>query len=182
MYCGSNKTAIASQRQLSDAMMRLIREKPYAEITVSELCRTAGISRQTFYTLFTSRENVMTFSLQQQYCFEPRLPEDGIPSVCKRERLRAFCRGYSEYLYHNRELLRILADNRIDHLLYDSLYKTLDQCLGRETDPDIRSYAVNFYAGGISCVARQYAEEGCVADARRLEELLYILFSGEVFQ
>ena len=105
-----------------------------------------------------------------------------MPSSCKRERLRAFCRGYSEYLYHNRELLRILADNRIDHLLYDSLCKTLDQCLGREADPEIRSYAVNFYAGGISCVARQYAEEGCVADAVRLEELLYTLFSGELFR
>ena len=38
MYCGSNKTALQSQRQIARAMMALIREKPYAQITISELC------------------------------------------------------------------------------------------------------------------------------------------------
>ena len=55
MYCGSNKTALQSQRLIAEAMMELIREKAYSQITISELCKTAGISRQTFYTLFTSR-------------------------------------------------------------------------------------------------------------------------------
>ena len=68
MYCGSNKTALASQRQVAQAMMQLIQEKPYSRITISELCKTAGISRQTFYSLFTSRENVMIFTIQAQYC------------------------------------------------------------------------------------------------------------------
>ena len=75
MYCGSNKTAMASQRQIAEAMMRLIQEKPYAQITISELCKSAGISRQTFYTLFSSRENVVTFTLQAQYCYAPELPQ-----------------------------------------------------------------------------------------------------------
>ena len=64
MYCGSNKTALMSQELISRAMMRLIQEKPFTQISVSELCKTAGISRQTFYSLFTSRENVMVFALQ----------------------------------------------------------------------------------------------------------------------
>ena len=67
MYCGTNKTALQSQRQIAEAMMALIQQKPYAQITVSELCKAAGISRQTFYTLFTSRENVMVFTLQANY-------------------------------------------------------------------------------------------------------------------
>lgn len=182
MYRGSNKTAVASQRQLADALMQLIREKPYSEITVSELCRTAGISRQTFYTLFTSRENVVVFTLEQQYGFSPALPKMREPdAACRQERLRAFCRGYSEYLYHNRDLIRLLAENHIDYLLYDSFYQSIDRCLRAETDPCIRRYAVNFYAGGISCIARQYAQEGCATGSRQLEELLYVLLSGEVF-
>ena len=63
MYCGNNKVALSSQRQIAQALMQLIDEKPYQDITISELCKTAGISRQTFYTLFTSRENVVTFTL-----------------------------------------------------------------------------------------------------------------------
>ena len=75
MYCGTNKTALQSQKQIAEAMMALLGEKPFSQITVSELCKAAGISRQTFYTLFTSRENVMVFTLQAQYCDGPELSE-----------------------------------------------------------------------------------------------------------
>jgi len=183
MYCGSNKTALASQRQLAEAMMRLIREKPFSQISVSELCKAAGISRQTFYTLFTSRENVMVFTLQTRYCDAPEMALPHRRASDSRQALRLLCRSYSEYILNNRALIKLLVDNRIDHLLYDSFFEALDACdcfLGG-IDPCTRRYAASFYAGGVSCVARQYAQEGCQADAGRLEGLLMSLFSGELF-
>ena len=182
MYCGSNKTALASQRQIAEAMMRLIQEKPYAQITISELCKTAGISRQTFYSLFSSRENVVVFTLQAQYCNAPEPPQ------LEREAdgngvMRQLCRGYSEYILQNRNLLRLLVENHIDHLLYDSLYEALEACgcFFRTADPCLRRYAASYYAGGISCLARRYAQEGCATTAHELEELLMTLFTGKLF-
>ena len=184
MYCGTNKTALTSQRQISEAMMRLIRQKPYAQITVSELCREAGISRQTFYSLFTSRENVMVFTLQARYCYAPAMPDPPDARRAEAHRgVRQLCRGYSEYFLNNRALLKTLVSNRIDYLLYDSLYGALDGCgcfLNR-LDPRARRYAVSFYAGGLACAARRYVEEGCVASADELTELLYALFTGAAF-
>ena len=109
MYCGNNKTALQSQRQIAGALMALIREKPYAQITISELCKAAGISRQTFYSLFTSRENVVVFSLQANACEAPEIRH--AEDVCDRgDALRFLCRGYSEYMLHNRELIKLLVD------------------------------------------------------------------------
>lgn len=183
MYCGSNKTALASQRQVAHAMMELIQEKPYAQISVSELCKAAGISRQTFYSLFTSRENVVVFTLQAQYCCHLNA-ETSAHSACRGEKLRDLCRGYSEYLVRNRNLIKLLVDNRIDYLLYDSFEDALNSsdCIFGETDPCLRRYASGFYAGGISCVARQFAHEDCSAGVDQLEELLLTLFTGKVFQ
>ena len=181
MYCGNNKTALASQRQISDAMMRLIREKPFAQITVSELCREAGISRQTFYTLFTSRENVVVFTLQAHYCDAPRMVN--YETGDRAHGLRALCRVYSEYMQSNQRLIKTLVDNHIDYLLYDSFFDALESCdcfLGG-VDPCTRRYAASFYAGGVSSVARRYAQEGCSTSADRLEELLMTLFSGRLF-
>ena len=180
MYCGSNKTAMASQRQIAEAMMRLIQEKPYAQITISELCKSAGISRQTFYTLFSSRENVVTFTLQAQYCYAPELPQFKTEEACS---LRQLCRGYSNYIFRNRDLLRLLVENRIDYLLYDSLYEALEACdrFLNAVDSCTRRYAASFYAGGVSCVARQYAQEGCATSPDQLEELLMTLFTGKLF-
>ena len=180
MYCGSNKTALQSQRQIARAMMALIQEKPYAQITVSELCRAAGISRQTFYTLFTSRENVVVFTLQAQYCDSPEiaLPGEGERGGA----LEWLCRAYSEYILKNRRLIKLLVDNRIDHLLYDSFFEAMDSCdcFMAQADPCVRSYAASFYAGGIACVARRYAQEGCTTTADELRALLETLLTGRL--
>ena len=182
MYCGTNKTALQSQRQIAEAMMALLREKPFSQVTVSELCKSAGISRQTFYSLFTSRENVMVFTLQANYCSGPEIsaPE---PAAERRDPLRWLCRGYSEYMLRNRALIKMLVDNRIDHLLYDSFFEAMDrcECFLPKVDPCTRSYAASFYAGGIACVARRYAQEGCMSSADQLEALLMTLLSGRLF-
>ena len=87
LYCGTNKTALASQDQIANTLLALMKEKPYDEISVSELCRCAGISRQTFYSLYQSKENVVIRILQNYYCYMPaeHLPENeldpGDPSL-----------------------------------------------------------------------------------------------------
>ena len=182
MYCGTNKTALQSQRQIADALMALLAEKPFAQITVSELCKAAGISRQTFYTLFTSRENVMVFTLHAQYCDGPELSElEHI--ACRGDMLRWLCHGYSEYMLRNQGLIKLLVDNHIDHLLYDSFFEAMDscECFLPKADACMRSYAASFYAGGIACVARRYAQEGCASSADHLESLLMTLLSGRLF-
>jgi AcrR family transcriptional regulator len=182
MYCGTNKTALQSQRQISEALMALMGEKPFSQITVSELCKAAGISRQTFYTLFTSRENVMVFTLQANACDAPALTAPERPG-CRGELLRRLCRTYSDYLLRNQALIRLLVNNHIDHLLYDSFFESMDRCdcFLPKADPCTRSYAASFYAGGIACVARRYAQEGCESSARELEALLMTLLSGSLF-
>lgn len=181
MYCGTNKVALQSQKQIAEAMMALLGEKPFARITVSELCKEAEISRQTFYSLFSSRESVMEFALQARYCegLDIAAPERGREETP----LSQLCRSYSGYILQNRGLIKMLVDNRIDYLLYDSFYDAMDscECFLRGADPCTRSYAASFYAGGIACVARRYAEEGCCSSADQLEELLETLLSGRLF-
>ena len=182
MYCGTNKTAVSSQRQISQTMLALLAEKPYEEITICELCKAAGVSRQTFYSLFTSRENVIVFTLQEAYCYAP--DESALthpaPGCCS---LRMLCRGYSDYILQNRDFLRLLVANHIDYLLYDSIFEALNacDCFFTQEDEALRLYAVSFFAGGISSIARSYAAHGCRGTARDLENLLYTFFAGRFF-
>ena len=182
LYCGTNKVARQSQKQIAEAMMALLGEKPFSRISVSELCKAAEISRQTFYSLFSSRESVMEFTLQARYCegLELSMPEQA-PE--KGDLLPWLCRSCSGYILRNRALIKLLVDNRIDYLLYDSFYDAMDscECFLRGEDPCLRSYAASFYAGGFACVARRYAEEGCSSSGDQLEALLETLLSGRLF-
>ena len=43
----------------TEAVLRLLRDKPLQEITISEICDEAGIGRTSFYRNFESREDVI---------------------------------------------------------------------------------------------------------------------------
>ena len=65
MYTGTNKTALGSQQKLADALQRIMAKKPYHSISVSEICREAEVSRQTYYTLFNSKESIISYILNK---------------------------------------------------------------------------------------------------------------------
>ena len=182
MYCGTNKTALQSQKQTAASMMSLLEKKQFSQITISELCKTAGISRQTFYSLFTSKEDVIQFALRAQYC---EAPDISVPAhtAGKDALLRQLCGSYSRFIWRNRSLIKILVDNQIDYLLYDTFFNAMACCGAflEEAGSSMRRFAASFYAGGFACAARHFAEEGCLTGPEDLTEILMTLLSGRLF-
>ena len=157
MYCGTNPTALLNQRQLAEALFRLMEQKPFSAISVSELCRAASISRQTFYSLFDSKESVVTYTLTERCCYAPETAGEG---TCYT--LRQMCADYGDYLRSHADFLRTLVDNDIIYLLYDSLYASLLDCgcFLSDMSAEIRAYAADFMAGGFTSIARTYIRTG----------------------
>ncbi len=44
---------------ITDALLKLLRDKPIGEISISELCDFAGIGRASFYRNFESKEDIL---------------------------------------------------------------------------------------------------------------------------
>ena len=176
MYCGNNKTACASQLQIANALLALLEEKPYSEISVSELCKKAGISRQTFYSLFSSMDNVIVYLLQNHGCYAPAAPEES--ASC----LQALCREYCMYMIDQSDFIRTLVENHIIFLLYDSIYESLSAypCFFEDFSPSKRSYVANFLAGGFTSIAKNYVMEGQSADVEFLTSICLDLFEGRL--
>ncbi len=174
MYCGCNPTALSSQLQISEALVRLMEKKLYSEITVSELCRESGISRQTFYTLFHAKENVVVFTLQKKACELPREPE-------RDASLEQLCRCYSRYICANREFLRLLIESNATHLLYDSIRESL-LCCPEHAGDRLWQYAADYLAGGLTGVLRRCSMDARAPDAEALYGILYDLMGGAVFR
>ena len=105
MYEGCNKTALTSQSAIAGALLSLMEEKPYSRISVSEICKCAGVSRQTFYTLFESKDNVIAFELERKYCFRPEEHECCRSSMS----LEDICHAYSIYITECRDILALLG-------------------------------------------------------------------------
>ena len=178
MYQGKNPTALTSQKLLLDAMNGLLAEKEFKDISVSELCSRSGVSRQTFYTLFGTKENILLYQLELINDTKPD-PEDQAPVS-----LMDICERFSRYVVSNYVQLTMLIQNDLTEVLYTMMYRAMSSC-GQSfvsLDPDTREYAAQFMAAGLCRLAQKYIRDHAVPDQKELSELAYRILSGSIYQ
>jgi len=56
----SNQRVVVTKRMLKEGLMRLLKDKPLDKISITELCREAGINRTTFYRHYEWPRDVLT--------------------------------------------------------------------------------------------------------------------------
>lgn len=179
MYTGNNKTALCSQRQIAAAFSKLLEDEPWSKITVNEICREANVSRQTFYSLFESRENIVIYILNEKHNFQP-----GETCTKSEMSLRTLCREYSIYITEREAFLARLVDNGLTYIMHDCLADAFLSCgcfmHGQSTLR--RKYAAEYVAGALSGITKIYVKESPDMTADELENVIYSLFSGAFFE
>ena len=65
-HCCSTEKSFRHQLKFEETMMQLIIQQPYDTISISQLCREAGLSRKTFYRLFDSKADVIYALVDQR--------------------------------------------------------------------------------------------------------------------
>lgn len=159
--CTTEKTA-HQQRQLEQAFLSLSLELPYDDITISEICRRAGLSRKIFYRLFERKSDVLYALLDQtlldaeSYQPDPSVKEGGL------HRFLAFWRDQKPLLdvLKMNQSSSLLTERAIRHILQESsdiryYFGTEEGVYGRE--------ALLFYVSGIFALVldwhnRDYAQ------------------------
>ena len=182
MYQGCNKTALCSQKNIAEGFYELLTCKEYSKITASEICKKSGVSRQTFYSLFSSKENIVAFILSKEYSFNPN-------EECKctgHPTLRELSKGFSSFIIQKGDFIGLLEKNNIIYLMQESLYGSFISCkgtgtrhLGESAVP--QNLAVDFIASGLTSMARYYVKNKRDITEAQLEDMIYILFSGKIF-
>ena len=178
MYCGKNKTACATRRQTAQAFLILLQEEPYARISITQLCQAAGISRQTFYNLFQSKENVLVYTLEEDCCYtHPESQTDD------EEMLTDLADGFSHYIISHADVIRTLVENDMTHIIRSMLYEGFmeNECMADRFGRAYWDYAANFTAGGLTGIAESYVRDGCSMAQEKLARIIFALLSGDNF-
>ncbi|MBQ8162703.1 MAG: TetR family transcriptional regulator [Clostridia bacterium] len=186
MYCGTNKTALTSQKQIADALVSLMEDMPYSDISVCAICKRAEVSRQTFYSLFASKENVVSYALSRDCCCDLAAQAQG---VCGEEKedccdlsFRDVCRGLGVYMTGHASMLQILSQNELMPLLRSVLMEAFQAWTGAACTGRLSPYIQEYLASGLSGIAETYVREGMQATAEELGETIYLLLSGSWLQ
>ena len=165
-----------SRRLIAEAMRALMEAQPFEEISVAAVCRLAGVSRQTFYTQFRSRENVVAFLLSADSCGVPD------PGRSAEDTLHRLCRSYSRYVVRQEAMLRTLADNRMTGLLRDALRGSFERCgcFSGCVREELRPYAADYVAAALTSITETFLRTG--SDPDTLEDAAFSLLRGKLFE
>ena len=62
------KRAAQSKKRMVQALLRLMRQYPYREITITQITQEAQLFRRTFYRLFSDKDDILAVLFKGLFC------------------------------------------------------------------------------------------------------------------
>ncbi|MBR5947774.1 MAG: TetR/AcrR family transcriptional regulator [Clostridia bacterium] len=138
---------------MTEALLLLMQQKPLAEITISELCEKAGVSRISFYRNFASADDILIQHL----------------TACTNNWWKSYSRRTEEDFYRNfwsellaeyrknRELILLIYRNGRSHIIKEHIFA----CCSVQTAADEReAYLRAALAGALYGLVDEWIRRG----------------------
>ena len=180
MYTGNNPTAIQSMDRLSCAAVRLLSDTAYTKITIRNLCKSADVSRQTFYNLFDSKEEVL------HYCIRNRYEKlfDNLADAAGTE-ISGITDTFIRFYEDNRGLIDCLIENHLESVITEELYDSILLYVNRfvkRGDQDKRiPCAAAMLAGALTALEVYLMKSGENIEYEKITELLTDFLTGKLY-
>lgn len=179
MYNGTNPSALRSREWLTNALLTLLESQKYAEITIKEICREADLSRQTFYQIFDSKDEVVEYQFIRLFT-EFRADCGNFEGISLGELSLSF---FSFFKKHS-NFIRVMISNNMAYLLEREFEHFLPQIdLFRrinetEEHPD---YSVCYMAGALCQILIHWYDKGMDLPVEKIANLTEQIISGTSF-
>ena len=170
-----SQTNIQVKQDMYKALLRLIENKPFSAIAVSDITSEAGVSRMSFYRNYNAIEDILTEHLEEvveEYrAKELEEPDTGSEKVFyeKKYMLRCF-----RFFYLHREFIDALITAGMGDLFLAKITEYLIRKWiepGKETREAI--LRVSAYAGSIYNMYREWSRDGFQEEPEEVAEILY---------
>lgn len=167
-----NTNSKRSINLLVDTMLELMRRTNFTSITISELTKTAGLARNTFYAHFDTKEDVLTYHMYEIFRqrIQLALTESG------QEQLD-FDTLYFEIWSDNLEFLNLLKENDLLPLLnrfeehFDLLctdFQIYENC---NVSEKAEVYANAVYADSLASIVKRWMKTGMKETPQELSDI-----------
>lgn len=143
---------------LQAALVYLMGEKPFEKITITEIVRISGVSRQSFYRSYTSKEDVLS-DMQKLIADEI---EGVLRRLHKQENGFRFYREILQYIKDHEETIRLLdkafMNQKKGYILVPAIHEMFEI-----TDKE-EHYQLMAYEGGINSILLDWFQNGMKED------------------
>lgn len=156
--------------KMDDALLALLEQKPFAYITVSEICAKAGVNRSTFYLHYENTADLLAEATDRllddfQSYFTQEPLQAGIPEDMNYLSER-YLAPYLSYIRDHRRIFQTVLDHaatfeteRIFHRMYEGIFSPI---LSHFRYPaGDQKYVMLFYLNGITAIVREWLHHDC---------------------
>ncbi|MBE6575312.1 MAG: TetR/AcrR family transcriptional regulator [Ruminococcaceae bacterium] len=181
-------------KKMDLALISLLKKKPFEYITVSEICKNAGVNRSTFYLHYETIGDLLNetaryllddflayFSPDTKsavFNLKDRNPDELI-FICDK-----YLTPYLTYIKDHREVFGIaLSHNKtlgfedVYRRMYENIFNPI---LDRFHYPtNVRQYVMMYYLNGINAIILEWLKNGCDRSINEISEIISVCIYGK---
>lgn len=180
MYNGSNKTALKSQQRILEAMLALMEEEKFDNITIKNICKKADISRQTFYYLFDSKDEIVIYYLNYFFIELEQFINDK-----KIITLYDLIFTYFSAIDNNKNIKTFIHISTIMPIFIDILLKFMEKIHILKTNRSMNKndfYANRFLSSGLNSIFLFWLENNKEISLHELVTIIENILRGNFFE
>lgn len=162
-----NEVNVLTKECILTALLKLMEEKPYQSISITDITTLAGVSRMAYYRNYKSKEDILIKRLEEE---EKRI----IDSVNgeKAASIKDIVNYISNFIQDNSNVIKAVYSAGLTHKLTDMLNKRIYSYFPVTHENPEGKYAVRFYVGAIMAVYRYWIDNGMEEPAETVTDIV----------
>ena len=156
-------------KQMGDALIELLKEKPISKISIEELTKKADVGRATFFRHFDSKEDLLSYRLVEIY--KEYMGDSFDASYSDIEHSIKFFNYYKDTI----DLHTLLLDNNLESIIFEGFRSVLIPLEEQSETDDL--YTTFFTAYGLFGVILKWIKGGCKESSEEMAKLCRGLLS-----
>lgn len=164
------------KERIADALLELCSEKPFPDISISEITDRADVGRATYYRHFSSKEDVIVFKFKtifeslpvpDPHKIRPHFDPDFQPPK-NRDVVEQYFAAYLRHLEKNRDVLERIYAAKLDYALFLYLYR--DNVATLQNAAAIDRYLASLHSASAFAIVDQWITSDFHESPRRTGE------------
>lgn len=164
------------RKSIEEALFKLMNEKKFSEITVSDIIHIAGVARASYYRNYNSKEQVIE-------SFIIRIHNDAeyfgkhintLEDVANLETITESLTYYLQYKYY----ILQLYDNGFGSLVLEMYNQFVEEALGDMPQHSTQKYKLYFLTGSAFNIMIQWLKNGAVESPYEMAQAFLTFWNG----
>lgn len=162
-----------TKESVFSALMKLLKNRAFNEITITEITKVAGVSRAAFYRNYVTKEDIIIFYLRD--LFQELLMElQKLESKNKLNRTRLFFSFFKEH----GAFIENLIEAELSHIFYEQFCVYVTDFFENQTNklsksPLYQKYLPQYIASGLFRVLQEWIKGGMVESVDDITQFMF---------